>query len=115
MPFKSESQVRKCYALKNKGQAGSWNCDKWEKHTKSIKALPERVKEAMIESFTKIAKQLFDPKVIPTIPVREIQKQEISKQKENKRKGMSPAEYRKSLTMSRTGVVQKNVSAEKVS
>lgn len=42
MPFKSEAQRRLCYALKEKGEAGSWNCDEWAKETKDEK-LPEHV------------------------------------------------------------------------
>jgi hypothetical protein len=113
MPFKSESQVRKCYALKSEGQAGSWNCDEWKNKTKSIKALPERVKKAMLESFTKIAKELFNPSKSPSIPTREIQKQEIQALKEEKTKGLSLIKYRNELTAKRTGIIQKNKESNK--
>ncbi len=42
MPFKSRQQVKACYAQKAKGKKG-WDCDKWAKETKSIKALPKKV------------------------------------------------------------------------
>lgn len=42
MPFKSVSQMRACHAKSRAGTAGSWNCKEWARHTKSIKALPEK-------------------------------------------------------------------------
>ena len=33
MPFKSRKQQKKCYALKARNQAGSWDCDEWADHT----------------------------------------------------------------------------------
>jgi hypothetical protein len=42
MPFKSKAQARTCYALKRRGQAGSWDCDAWNKKTKNKKHLPGR-------------------------------------------------------------------------
>jgi len=45
MPFKSKAQVRQCYALKERGDAGTWDCDEWAKETKNIKKLPEKVKK----------------------------------------------------------------------
>jgi hypothetical protein len=45
MPFKSKAQVRQCYALKEKGEAGTWDCDEWAKETNDIKKLPEKVKK----------------------------------------------------------------------
>jgi len=42
MPFKSKKQLRKCYAMKNKGKAGSWNCDEWAAETDESK-LPEKI------------------------------------------------------------------------
>jgi hypothetical protein len=41
MPFLSKKQSRKCYALKSKGKAGSWNCDEFAKET-DYKKLPEK-------------------------------------------------------------------------
>lgn len=42
MPFKSQRQRRLCYALRSRGQNGSWDCDEWQSHTP--KKLPEAVK-----------------------------------------------------------------------
>jgi hypothetical protein len=39
MPFLSKSQERKCFSLKSKGKAGSWDCKKWAKMTNQ-KSLP---------------------------------------------------------------------------
>jgi hypothetical protein len=44
MPFKSSKQRGKCYAMKAKGQAGSWDCDAWAKETKA-KKLPTYAKK----------------------------------------------------------------------
>jgi len=41
MPFKSKAQWRKCWAMKAKGQAGSWDCHEWADSTKTkYKNLP---------------------------------------------------------------------------
>lgn len=52
MPFTSKKQAAKCFALKAKGKAGSWNCDEWAKATPSIKALPT-VAEHMAKHYGK--------------------------------------------------------------
>lgn len=42
MPFKSQAQWKKCWALKADGQAGSWDCKEWADSTKKkYKDLPE--------------------------------------------------------------------------
>lgn len=42
MPFTSKRQARKCFAMKARGQARSWNCDEWSDKT-NFKKLPEKV------------------------------------------------------------------------
>ena len=42
MPFKSKAQMRKCFAMKSRGQAKGWNCEKWAHETMNIKKLPAR-------------------------------------------------------------------------
>lgn len=42
MPFKSKSQLRKCYALKAQGKAKGWDCDEWAEKTNESE-LPEKV------------------------------------------------------------------------
>jgi hypothetical protein len=37
MPFKSKKQMKKCFALKAKGKAKTWNCEEWAKKTKKKK------------------------------------------------------------------------------
>ena len=50
MPFKSKAQVRKFYAMKNRGEMSQKTIDRWEKHTKKpISELPE--KKAFAEGF----------------------------------------------------------------
>lgn len=46
MPFKSKAQQRKCYAMKAKGQAGSWDCSEWSDAT-NFKKLPEKVSQQL--------------------------------------------------------------------
>ena len=41
MPFESKSQQRKCYAMKARGEAGSWDCEEWSDKTDQ-KSLPEK-------------------------------------------------------------------------
>lgn len=41
MPFQSRSQMRNCYALRARGRAGSWDCDKWLDETPQPQCLPE--------------------------------------------------------------------------
>jgi hypothetical protein len=36
MPFKSKSQMRKCYAMKDP----KWDCDTWRAHTPNVDTLP---------------------------------------------------------------------------
>ncbi len=44
MPFRSKAQARLCWALQRRSPRSSWNCSEWARHTKSMKALPERAK-----------------------------------------------------------------------
>lgn len=55
MPFESKKQQRKCYALKSKGQAGSWDCGEWSSET-DFDDLPIRKEK---ESFS-LGKQAAD-------------------------------------------------------
>jgi hypothetical protein len=43
MPFTSKAQMKKCFAMRGRGQAKGWNCEEWAHKTKSIKKLPEKV------------------------------------------------------------------------
>lgn len=117
MPFKSRNQLKKCYALKAQGKAGSWDCDEWSKETKNIKKLPEAVKtsmDKMINSFEKIAKKLFNPIENPPVPQRVIQQNMIQQAKEKKMGGATPVEHRNKLTADRTGIIQKNKESDKM-
>jgi len=40
MPFKNLKQSKKCFLLKSKGKAGTWNCDEFAKET-NYKTLPK--------------------------------------------------------------------------
>lgn len=44
MPFKNLPQQRACFALKSKGQNGSWNCKEWADATDQ-KSLPKTTKK----------------------------------------------------------------------
>jgi hypothetical protein len=41
MPFKSKAQMRKCFAMKSRGEAKGWDCKEWADATKSPKSLPQ--------------------------------------------------------------------------
>ena len=41
MPFTSKAQMKKCFAMKGRGQAKGWNCEEWAHKTPSLKKLPE--------------------------------------------------------------------------
>ena len=47
MPFVSKAQNRKCWALKTKGQNGSWDCSEWASAT-SYDHLPEKEKQSQL-------------------------------------------------------------------
>jgi hypothetical protein len=42
MPLKSKAQLRKLYVLESEGKVPKGTAEKWLKHTKNYKALPER-------------------------------------------------------------------------
>lgn len=45
MPFKSQAQLRKCFAMKKRNPRSTWNCKEWLSATKNVKRLPKRVKK----------------------------------------------------------------------
>src|SRR4051812_9557930 len=49
MPFESKIQQRKCYALRARGENGSWDCDEFSDHT-DFKKLPEKKEASVIEA-----------------------------------------------------------------
>lgn len=49
MPFTSKSQMKKCFAMKRRGQAKGWDCKKWAKETPNIKNLPDKKEEQLKE------------------------------------------------------------------
>lgn len=81
MPFKSEAQRKWMWANKPKMAKG------WEKHTPDNADLPEHVKKAMIQCFTKIAIRL---KKLKPVPMAVIQQQEALQAAAEKTKGLSP-------------------------
>jgi len=44
MPFESKAQQRKCYALKARGEAGSWDCTEWS-HATDFDEIPDKKKK----------------------------------------------------------------------
>jgi hypothetical protein len=91
-----------------------WDCALFETETPNIDKLPESVKTAsLIDSFSKIAKELFNPMKTPPVPAREIQKESIQVAKMDKMRGMTPVEYRNKMTASRTGVMARNRRSNK--
>jgi hypothetical protein len=56
MPFESKSQWRKCWAMKRRGEAGSWDCKEWADSTKKpFKKLPESKPESEKSARVKVA------------------------------------------------------------
>jgi hypothetical protein len=54
MPFKSQAQRRKFYAMANRGEISHKTVKKWEEHTPKGK-LPEKVAAAFFDELTKMA------------------------------------------------------------
>jgi len=61
-PFKSDAQRRWMFAAEDRGEVPKGTADRWAKHTKNIKKLPEHVKKANMDYvnniFLKFAKQV---------------------------------------------------------
>lgn len=49
MPFESKQQERKCFALRARGENGSWDCEEWA-HATDQNKLPERDKKANLDA-----------------------------------------------------------------
>lgn len=45
MPFRSKAQMRYMFAAENRGDVPEGTAERWAKHTKNIKKLPEKVEE----------------------------------------------------------------------
>ena len=58
MPFKSQAQRRKFYAMEARGEISKGTVKKWESHTPKGKKLPERVKHSSI-SYAAFADELL--------------------------------------------------------
>ncbi len=113
MPFRSKSQFRKFKALEASGKIKKGTVEEWLKETDGFSKLPERVKKATAISFSKIARDLFDPVKSPPVPALVMQQKSIQETREAKRGGMSPVEYRNEMTSRRTGILQKNKQSNK--
>jgi len=109
--FRSKAQIRACFAKNDP----NWDCHEFYRETKNPKKLPEKISTKTAALFGKIAEDLFSPTKAPPIPQIQIQKAAIEESKAAKRGGRSPAEYRNELTRRKSGIVQKNSIAEKVS
>lgn len=46
--FKSKAQQKACYAKKNRGEAGTWDCDEWSDKT-NFKKLPNKIEELALQ------------------------------------------------------------------
>ena len=60
MPFDSKAQNRKCWAMKARGENGSWDCREWADAT-NYKKLPEHKKTkegSVIEAIAQDAAEL---------------------------------------------------------
>jgi len=104
MPFKSKAQMRMFYAKEAKGELPEGTAKTWVEHTKNLKNLPEHVKKAS-DAFSKIANQLFKPEEAPPIKPEVIQTQQIQETENMKRQGMTPSQYRRSVSARSQGVL----------
>jgi hypothetical protein len=96
-PFKSDAQRKWMFAAEDRGEVPKGTADRWAKHTKNIKKLPEYVKKANMDyvgNFKKIAEKLLSSKENPPIKPEEKIKLGINLAKQKKLKGLSPAEKR---------------------
>lgn len=66
MPFKSKSQMRKFYAMEERGEIPKGTVDKWKKHTKNISSLPEKKKKLKKGSY------IIDPSFLNFISFPEL-------------------------------------------
>jgi hypothetical protein len=48
MPFKSKAQMKKFFAMENRGELPKGKARQWAHETKSIKSLPEHKKSAYV-------------------------------------------------------------------
>ena len=55
MPFKSKVQMRKFFAMENRGEMKKGTAERWAKHTPNIKSLPE--KKAVLDNLKKRIKK----------------------------------------------------------
>ncbi len=46
MPYKSQAQMRKFFAMEKRGELKKGTAERWAKHTPNIKKLPKRVKKS---------------------------------------------------------------------
>ena len=70
--------------------------------------------DAVYRSFSKIAKELFDPRKAPPISNEQKSIDAARDVRNMKMKGMSPVEYRRSLTEKNKGVLSRNAKTTPV-
>jgi hypothetical protein len=115
-PFKSDAQRRWMFAAEDRGEVPKGTADRWAKHTKNIKKLPERIKKAnmdYVKNFYKIAKKLLNSKENPLIKPEEKIKLEIDLAKQKKFKGLSPSEKRTQDIKSKNNSFSRNAQSFK--
>jgi len=108
MPFKSKAQQRFMFAAEDRGEIPKGTAKRWAKHTRSIKSLPEQVKEAVMScssNFQKIAEEL---KKYPPVTAEEKMTIGLEAAKDKKLKGMSPAEKRKHDVLKKNNMFARN-------
>ena len=58
-PFKSQSQMKKFFAMEKRGEMKKGTAERWAKHTPNIKSLPKKVKKKKKRSFKKKGKKIY--------------------------------------------------------
>jgi hypothetical protein len=96
MPFKSKAQFRKFQILESQGSIPEGTVEKWVSETKSFKSLPDRVKKASF--YNKMNRKISSQGLTSNTKIKQIdiQKEKLDSINNEKRKGMSPVEYRNS-------------------
>lgn len=72
MPFKSQAQRRKFYAMEDRGEISSETLKKWEEETPKGKKLPEHVKKAVAYALSKRANGEVEGDEPPPIPGKQM-------------------------------------------
>ncbi len=58
MPFKSQAQMKKFFAMESRGEMKKGTAERWAKHTPNIKSLPKKVGKKKVKLTKKFKKSM---------------------------------------------------------